>query len=84
MNTTGTPKMKTKKMPKFKPTVEIIVKNEHWDDIRKYIKTLNIRHGPFLTTWKGYIVKLQVNENQELLLAMNGNIQSVEKIVANS
>ena len=85
MTTTGIPKMKTKtkKMPKFKPTVEILVPQENWNDIRNYIKALKIRHSPFMSTWKGYRVKLEVSENQELMLRMNGNIPYIEKIVAN-
>lgn len=69
-------------MPKFKPTIEILVKNENWDAVRLYIKALNIRHSPFLSTWKGYVVKLEASENQELMLAMNGNVARIEKIVA--
>lgn len=72
--------MKMKK--KFKPTIEILVKSQHWDSIRSYIKSGKIRHSPFNHTWKGYVVQLEATENQELMLMMNGNVAQIKKIVA--
>lgn len=70
--------MRMKNKPKMKPTVELLIKHECWDDVRKMIKLLNIRHSPFVRTYKGFSLKLEASENQILMLQMNGNINIVK------
>ena len=72
MNTTGTPKMKK---PKMKPNIQIMVPHAHWDPIRIQLKTMKVRHGPFHRNWRQYVVELEANENQILMLQLHGTVE---------
>lgn len=63
------------KMKKMKPTIRIVFEHRQFDDVIKTIKTMKLRHSPFLRTWKEYYTDLELTPHQKTLMLLNGNIK---------
>jgi len=59
----------------MKPTVRISVLHDKWEPIRLHLKAMKVRHGPFNRNWRHYVVELELNENQLLMLSMHGDVE---------